>query len=340
METSSGLAKVARRVSRSALRRLISSCVVLRLAAARSLSVLGRSAPVDISALSAFSVESSRSMRCVPERAVWPASVAEARRMSISWRDALAQRVELVGHRQFQIGELAADGGELRQASTLRVALGGRRHQRQLFFQLGDARRRAGIAALGADLVLDRIEVLRRAGPASWRCHRRWRRAARAWRAWSRRRRGDWRRRAEWRAGLRLAFERCEALLERRDLRRDDRPSRSRAAGEHVGGEQGDEAAGEAGRDVGEEAAVATRRRTRMRRDDGGGAPAGLRLSPWSPMRGPAYRASGAVEAAARRARRGFRLGGCLGNLRRVRPGCRRLPGVRFWRAGASLRSP
>ncbi len=62
----------------------MSSCVVLRLAAARSLSVLSAVRPVDISALSALRVESSRSMRCVPERAVWPASVAEARRVSIS----------------------------------------------------------------------------------------------------------------------------------------------------------------------------------------------------------------------------------------------------------------
>ena len=83
-ETSSGLAKVARRASRSALSRLRSSCVALSAAAARSPSVFRALSPVDISAPSAFNVESSRSMRCVPERAVCPASVAEVSRVSIS----------------------------------------------------------------------------------------------------------------------------------------------------------------------------------------------------------------------------------------------------------------
>ena len=62
-----------------------------------------------------------------------------------------------------------------------------------------------------------------------------------------------------------IGFERSDALLQRRGLRPDDLRSRSRAAGEHVGGEQRDDAAGEAGRDVREEAAVAARGRTRMR---------------------------------------------------------------------------
>ena len=74
-------------------------------------------------------------------------------------RYAFAQRVELRRQRRFKIGELTADGGELRQPSALRVALGGGCHQRQLFFQLGDAGRRAGIAALGAELVVHRSEA-------------------------------------------------------------------------------------------------------------------------------------------------------------------------------------
>ena len=73
-----------------------------------------------------------------------------------------------------------------------------------------------------------------------------------------------------------VAFERGEPLLQRRDLLRAVGRLEAELLGEDVGGEQRDDAAGEAGSNVGEEAAVAARCRTRGAADAGGGVPAGF----------------------------------------------------------------
>ena len=62
-----------------------------------------------------------------------------------------------------------------------------------------------------------------------------------------------------------IGFERRKALLQRGDLIRTVGGLEAELLGEHVGGEQRDQAAGDAGRNVGEEAAVAARCRARWR---------------------------------------------------------------------------
>ena len=73
--------------------------------------------------------------------------------------DAFAQGVELVGHRLLEVGDLAGQAGELRQAAAVGIALGGSRHRGELLLELGYARLGAAAVALSADLGIERLHV-------------------------------------------------------------------------------------------------------------------------------------------------------------------------------------